>query len=103
MYLLDSDVFIQAKNLHYGFDIVPAFWDWLVTSHEAGRLFTVERVAQEVIAGGDDLAEWMEARPASFILKPTADDTAALQQVSVWANGAGYRQGAAATFLSSGD
>lgn len=22
-YLLDSDVFIQAKNLHYGFDFCP--------------------------------------------------------------------------------
>jgi len=25
-YLLDSDVFIQAKNLHYGLDFCPAFW-----------------------------------------------------------------------------
>lgn len=60
-------------------------------------------MAQEVIAGGDDLAQWMRARPASFILKPTADDTPALQQVSMWANGAPYRQGAAATFLGNGD
>ena len=29
-YLLDANVFIQAKNLHYGFDFCPAFWDWLV-------------------------------------------------------------------------
>ncbi len=28
-YLLDTNVFIQAKNLHYGFDFCPAFWDWL--------------------------------------------------------------------------
>ena len=34
-YLLDSNVFIQAKNLHYGFDFVPAFWDWL--AHQANR------------------------------------------------------------------
>ncbi len=39
MYLLDSDVFIQAKNRHYGFDIVPAWWDWLVQAHQAGRVF----------------------------------------------------------------
>jgi Domain of unknown function (DUF4411) len=25
-YLIDSDVFIQAKNMHYGFDFCPAFW-----------------------------------------------------------------------------
>ena len=27
-YLLDANVFIQAKNLHYGLDFCPAFWDW---------------------------------------------------------------------------
>ena len=26
-YLVDANVFIQAKNLHYGFDFCPAFWD----------------------------------------------------------------------------
>ncbi len=35
-YLLDANVFIQAKNLHYGFDFCPAFWDWLVVSNAAG-------------------------------------------------------------------
>ena len=36
-YLLDADVFIRAKNLHYGLDFCPAFWDWLIESnfHEA--------------------------------------------------------------------
>jgi hypothetical protein len=24
-YLLDADVFIRAKNLHYGYDFCPAF------------------------------------------------------------------------------
>lgn len=32
-YLLDADVFIRAKNLHYGLDFCPAFWDW----HDALR------------------------------------------------------------------
>ena len=26
-YLLDANVFISAKNLHYGLDFCPAFWD----------------------------------------------------------------------------
>ena len=29
-YLLDANVFIQAKNLHYGLDFCPAFWQWLL-------------------------------------------------------------------------
>lgn len=29
MYLLDANVFIEAKNRYYGFDLAPGFWDWL--------------------------------------------------------------------------
>jgi hypothetical protein len=52
VYLLDADVFIQAKNSHYGFDIVPAFWAWLDQAHAAGTVYTVEKIAGEVEAGG---------------------------------------------------
>ena len=43
-YLLDSNVFIQAKNLYYGFDFCPAFWDW-------SRILRAESRACEVRAG----------------------------------------------------
>ncbi len=103
MYLLDSDVFIDAKNRHYGFDIVPAFWDWLSQAHNSGRVFTVDRCAQEVLAGGDELSDWMRAQASTFAIKPSAHDQAALQIVSRWAVSSSYRQGAAAEFLSAGD
>jgi hypothetical protein len=41
-YLLDADVFIRAKNLHYGLDFCPAFWDWLIQSNADGVVFSVE-------------------------------------------------------------
>lgn len=103
MYLVDSDVLIDAKNRHYGFDIVPGFWRWLERAHDDGRVFTVERVSQEVRAGQDELASWMTARPASFSLKPGPDDQVALQTVSQWAMAAPYRPGVAAGFLGVGD
>lgn len=43
-YLLDSDVFIQAKNLHYGLDFCPAFWDWLIESNGTGLVISTEKV-----------------------------------------------------------
>lgn len=61
-YLLDVDVFIQAKNLHYGFDFCPAFWDWLEEQNNARRVFSVERVGDEILAGDDELAEWARQR-----------------------------------------
>ena len=43
-YLLDADVFIRAKNLHYGFDFCPAFWDWLAQQSDAGIVKSIEKV-----------------------------------------------------------
>lgn len=37
-YLIDSNVFIQAKNLHYGIDFCPAFWDWLLEQKRTERV-----------------------------------------------------------------
>ena len=62
-YLLDANVFIQAKNLHYGFDFCPAFWDWLHEMNNAKKVFSVERVGDEILAGDDELAEWVRRRP----------------------------------------
>lgn len=67
-YLLDADVFIRAKNLHYGMDFCPAFWDWLVDRSEGGVVWSVERAGDEVQAGGDELADWARAPGPSFRL-----------------------------------
>lgn len=101
-YLIDSDVFIQAKNLHYGFDICPAFWDWLDVQHQAGNVFSIQKVGDELAAGGDDLSQWAAQRP-EFFLKPDAPVVASLQQVSAWASGGQFLPTAVTTFLQVAD
>lgn len=61
-YLLDANVMITAQNLHYGFDFCPGFWDWLLAAHDAGRVFSVEKVGDEVLGLGDELSDWALAR-----------------------------------------
>ena len=61
-YILDADVFIRAKNLHYGLDFCPAFWEWLSLKNAAGQLFSIEKVGDEVQAIADELSEWAEAQ-----------------------------------------
>ena len=43
-YLLDTNVFIAAKNLHYGLDFCPAFWDWLVVGNLQKAVYSIEKV-----------------------------------------------------------
>lgn len=49
--LVDSDVFITAKNLYHPFAICPGFWKCVVHHHREGRVFSVDRVRSELLAG----------------------------------------------------
>ena len=101
-YLIDSDVFIQAKNLHYGFDICPAFWDWLDTQHGASNVFSIQKVGEELAAGEDDLSRWAAQRP-EFFLRPDASVVSSLQQVSAWVSGGRFHPTAVNIFLQVAD
>lgn len=71
-YLLDANVFIQAKNLHYGLDFCPAFWQWLLDNHAAGRVFSIDKVADEIAAGGDELTDWTRDHGNGLFVKTGA-------------------------------
>ncbi|NOY24857.1 MAG: DUF4411 family protein [Oligoflexia bacterium] len=83
-YLIDANVFIQAKNLQYGFDFCPAFWEWLITENSSGKVFSIERVGDELAAGADDLSVWAQARGSAFFRKPAPTLIPGLGQVSTW-------------------
>jgi len=101
-YLLDTDVFIQAKNLHYGFDFCPAFWSWIDEEYAAGTVLSIEKVGDELKAGADDLALWATARP-EFFLKPDSAIVPSLQAVSRWVSSGAYPAAAVSTFLQVAD
>lgn len=102
-YLLDSDVLIQAKNLHYSFDFCPAFWEWIDVSHQKGIVFSIEKVRGELIAGDDELATWARARAADFFLPPDSAILSSLATVSTWASSGTYEPAAVSTFLQVAD
>lgn len=102
-YLLDANVFIQAKNLQYGFDFCPAFWDWLMEAHAGRRLHSIRHVGDELSAGDDDLARWAEQRGDAFFLQPDAAVLAAARQVSAWVLQQGYEPAAVNNFMQVAD
>jgi Domain of unknown function (DUF4411) len=101
-YLLDSNIFIQAKNLHYDFDFCPAFWDWLDLGYQAGNLLSVRSVGDELIGGTDRLADWAKARDSLF-REPSARTLPALSEVANWAKSQKYEPAAINTFLQLAD
>lgn len=102
-YLLDSNVFIQAKNLHYGFDFCPAFWDWVIDENTKAVVFSIKKVHDELIAGGDDLSQWAQARGDAFFLPPGDSIVPSLTTVSAWAGSGNYEPAAVNLFLQVAD
>ncbi len=102
-YLLDANVFIQAKNLHYGLDFCPAFWDWLIQNNKTKKVFSIERVEDELVGFGDQLSHWASQRGQGFFLKPDAKLIASLVTVSNWSSGQNYHPAAVNTFLQVAD
>lgn len=87
-YLVDSDVFITAKNLYYAFDICPGFWTGVVYHHGNGRVFSVDRVRSELLAGHEteDLVRWVrnEVPDAFFVPVGTGPVVQAYRDIMLW-------------------
>jgi hypothetical protein len=103
-YLLDANVFIEAKNRYYGFDFCPAFWDWLIAENAAGRVFSVAAIADELHAGNDELDTWAAERGGALFLPPDAMMLGALPRISSWVTASQrYEPAAHTTFFESGE
>lgn len=102
-YLLDANVFMQAKNLHYGLDFCPAFWDWLIAGNATRRVFSIEKVGDEIDAGDDELSEWAAQRGPEFFLKPDASMLSVLGKISNWVTSQHFEPAAVTTFLQVAD
>ena len=100
-YLLDSNVFIQAKNEHYGMDVCPGFWDWLVASNVAGVVASVSLVGQELKTGHDQLAQWSAQRGNEFFLEPDTSVFSAMRRIGAWLTAQQFTAGARNKFAES--
>lgn len=87
-YLLDSDVFIAAKNAYYAFDICPGFWDAVLHAYRLGRVRSIDKVRRELLSGREeeDLVQWVkEAVPAAFFCDSDAAEVSnAYADIMLW-------------------
>lgn len=107
-YVLDSDVFIAAKNQYYAFAICPGFWDSLIHHHGAENVCSIDRVRGELLAGREteDLVQWVKRDlPPKFFMNTGANEVAeAYGQVMLWVQrNAQFSDQAKAKFATEAD
>lgn len=105
MYLLDANVFIEAKNTYYRFDTFPGFWNWLDAEQAKGHLGSIQPIRDELLKGNDELADWIKARKDSGWFLPVDDIETQqnLQQIANWVESQPFTPAARAAFLDGAD
>ena len=100
---LDSNVFIQAKNGPYGFDLAPGFWTWLEKAVKEGIVRSPVRVYAELTQGKDQLARWAaKMRSKGLFVTPDHSVQKYFGDVAVFVQTA-YENPYSAKFLGGAD
>ncbi len=94
-YVLDANVFIEAKNKYYGFNLCPGYWKALIEQHKKGCVFSIDKVRDELIKVHNELdderdllSDWAkETVPDTFFKKTQDQDVIdAFQGMVTWVN-----------------
>jgi hypothetical protein len=87
IYLLDANVFIEAKNRYYAFDLAPKFWESLEEQGGKGRILSIDRVKKELERGKDELATWTKGQFShGFVSTDEAEITQVYGSIMIWVN-----------------
>lgn len=67
-YLVDTNIFIQAKNFHYQFGFCTQFWQWIEAAHESGVVASISKVHKELKEGRPTCPArvWADRLPKPF-------------------------------------
>jgi len=105
MYLLDANVFIEAKNQYYRPNSFPRFWQWLDLAQTKGQLASIQMIQEELLKGGDELSDWAREREdAGWFLQIDDNKTQlAYTTIADWVMGQPFRDEAKAYFLNGAD
>ena len=111
-YLLDANVFIEAKDRYYGFNLCPGYWRALDVHNKEKRVHSIDRVRKELIRKGgpdrepDRLSDWAEDKERDTFFKKTQDQAVikAFQEMVNWVNSEPqFTQEAKAEFADAAD
>jgi hypothetical protein len=100
-YLLDANVFLEAKNDYYGMDFCPAFWRWLTVSHADGQVLSIVEVREEL--KDDVIRPWVAAQAADFFRSGGVSTVDAHKRIDAWLNKASYLDSAMLGFTGCAD
>lgn len=85
-YVIDSNILIEAYHRYYAFDLAPKFWAELQSFALSDEVVSIDKVKEEIIAGNDDLSNWVKTKySCAFKSTKSLDVANAFAQMQQWA------------------
>ncbi len=78
-YLLDANFFITPSRTIFSMDICLGFWAKIRQLAYEGKIFTLDKVKEEIFVNDDDLKRWMEENLSESFYLSTQDKGVMLQ------------------------
>ncbi|QTL41113.1 DUF4411 family protein [Xenorhabdus budapestensis] len=66
IYLIDYNIFIQAQQDYYCFDLCPGFWDLMESKFAEGQVVSIKSVYHELQKQDDDVYSWIKNKKSFF-------------------------------------
>jgi len=86
-YVVDANVYITAFNSYYHFGFGTKFWDILRRCGPSGRIVTIDRVRDELLAKTDELSAWVRTLSEdTFVKSDRIDVVEEYRRLQNWAN-----------------
>ena len=84
-YLFDTNIFVESKK-NLPMDVWPTFWRKMVELINSGKIYSIDKVKDEIDRGGDELTDWIrQYAPKGFFLTQDGDVLAKLAETVNWA------------------
>jgi hypothetical protein len=86
-YAVDTNVFIEAKNRYYPFDMPPGrwFWDLMDRAATAGIVGSAKRMREELLPANDELTAWAKSHDDSVWIPPDTSVLDNVRKLVTWA------------------
>ena len=98
MYILDTNLFVQAGLGHYTHQLTPGYWRWLEKAVEQGIIKSIGAVYREIVQGKDSASDW--AKQHKHVFENYNASSKSLTSLATWAHSQQFYANAVADFLN---
>ncbi len=103
LYVLDTNIFIQAHRAFYPLDIAKSFWNTITELAADEKIISIDKVKAEIDKNDDELTEWIDTNLPEKFFKPTDTEKVLTEYalMAPWAESKSdhYQRGAIDEFL----